>query len=96
MSKYENLLENPPANCDPIARLWHWSLNCYYPTPASLYLDLIGWSEEELGYRLCGDTMPAVGYLEAGMLGEALTAYSDHPQQVTDYVTALLEAESEE
>ncbi len=94
MTNYE-LLETPPAYCEPIARLWSWSDNYEYPSPATLFLDLIGWSEEEYGDRLCANKMPAIGYLEAGMLGEALTAYADHPQKVTEFVTALVYSEGE-
>jgi len=89
MTNYE-LLETPPAYCEPIARLWSWSENYQYPSPATLFLDLIGYSEEEFGERLCTDKTPAIGYLEAGMLGEALTAFSDRPSQVCDYIRALL------
>jgi hypothetical protein len=93
---YYELLETPPANCEPIARLWTWSENYNYPTPATLFLDITGYSEDELGERLCRDTMPAIGYLEAGMLGEALTAYADYPDTVMAYVRELLAGEANE
>ena len=91
-----NLYLNPPASCEPVTRLWDWSQNFNFPSPATLFLDLIGYSEDTLGERLCVDKLPSLGYLEIGMLGEALTAYSDHPAEVYDYVTALIESEREE
>ena len=38
---------------DAVDDLFSWSVNCNYPTPATLFLDLIGYSEEQFGERLC-------------------------------------------
>lgn len=94
--KYYDLLDNAPTELEPIARLFRWSENCNYPTPATLYLDLTGWSEDELGERLCGDKLPALGYLELYYLGEALSCYSDRPQEAADYVRSVIYADQEE
>lgn len=95
-AKYYELLDNAPEKLEPIARLFRWSENYNFPTPASLYLDLVGYSEDELGVRLCEEKMPALGYLELYYLGEALSCYSDRPQDAADYVQRILFAEHEE
>lgn len=94
--KYYELLDNAPEKLAPIARLFSWSENYDYPKPATLYLDLTGYTEEEFGEgeRLCGDKMPALGYLEIGMLADALQVYSDSPQDSFDYVRRLVNAEN--
>jgi hypothetical protein len=80
---------------ESVSGLFSWSQNYDFPSPASLYLDLIGYSEDEYGARLCTDRQPSLGYLECGMLGDALTAYADHPGAVYTLVEQLLAAESE-
>lgn len=95
-AKYYELLDNAPEKLAPIARLFRWSENYNYPTPATLYLDLTGYSEEYIGVQLCSNKMPALGYLEIGMLADALQVYSYRPQAATDYVIELLAAEYED
>lgn len=68
--------------------LFEWSENYNFPSPASLFLDLIGWSEEQYGERLCKENAPAIGYLEADLLGRALQEYANRPQEVEDWVQA--------
>lgn len=92
--KYYDLLDNAPTELEAIARLFSWSENYNYPTPATLYLDLIGYSEDELGERLCANKMPALGYLEIGILADALQVYANRPQETFDYVQRLLDAET--
>lgn len=75
--------------------LWSWSQNYEFPTPASLFLDLIGYSEDEYGERLCADRMPSLGYKEHDLLGRALVAYSDRPGAVLDRVAELIADELE-
>jgi hypothetical protein len=71
-------------------------MNYEYPSPASLFLDLIGWSEEELGERLTRDNMPSLGYLELDYLGDALKEYATRPGDVMAYVSNLIANYSEE
>lgn len=78
------------------ADLLSWSENYDFPTPASLFLDLIGYSEDVYGTTLCRSKQPALGYLELGMLGEALLEYSEIPQTVNDFVSAWDQAGSDE
>jgi hypothetical protein len=81
---------------DAVDDLFHWSQSCTYPTPATLFLDLIGYSEDEFGERLCKEKMPSMGYIEADRLGYALIGYADHPGVVTDHVEALVAKEASE
>jgi hypothetical protein len=59
-----------------------------------LFLDLIGWSEDELGEPLYSLKNASLGYVELGKLAEALTEYADRPHDVREYVDALMAAES--
>jgi hypothetical protein len=95
-TQYE-LIESAPKCAEAVARLWSWSENYNYPTPASLFLDLIGWSDENLGEPLFDlrQVSNRLGYLELGMLADALQEYSDRPQDVSDYVTKLLDADND-
>ena len=90
------LMDTAPDYLKATAQLFAWSLNYNYPTPATLYLDLIGWSEEEGSGRLCGDKMPALGCLEIDLLANALKEYANRPQDVSDFVTALIYSDQED
>jgi hypothetical protein len=80
---------------DAIEDLFTWSSNYSYPTPATLFLDLIGYSEDHYGERLCVNP-PQMGYVELGYLGEALSGYADYPGEVWDKVQHLLDLEAED
>ena len=75
--------------------LWNWSTNYQFPTPASLFLDLIGYSEDEFGEPLCSGGAPNLGYQEHHLLGWALLAYAHRPADVLERVGELLTAEME-
>lgn len=94
---YEELLDNPPSYAEGVARLWVWSSNHDYPTPASLFLDLIGYSEEHFKQPLSNlNTIHAkLGYIGISYLAEALKEYAERPMDVMEYVEFVLEAESE-
>jgi hypothetical protein len=91
------LEEDAPTGCAAVQDLYSWSLN--YDAgkgPMTLYLDLIGWSEDNIGEALYdlsrgGSTL---GYVEISKLAAALSEYAEHPHKVRDYVNALVEAES--
>lgn len=76
---------------EAIDALAHWSENFTHPTPFALFLDLIGWSEDTYGERLCGDRPPALGWVEASKLAAALDAWADHPREVEAAVAAIAE-----
>ena len=89
------LEEDPPAGCEAVQDLYSWSLN--YPAgsgPITLLLDLIGWSEDNLGEPLSNLREQSFGYLELQKLAGALTEYVERPSDVRAYVDELLEAES--
>ena len=90
-TQYE-LLDDPPKYAGAVARLWSWSENYDFPSPASVFLDLVGYSHEHMGEPLCSmDKVPQIlGYLEMDMLADALREYADRPQDVMIYVESLL------
>lgn len=89
------MLEEPaPAGCEAVQDLYSWSLN--YDAgrgPFTLFLDLIGWSEDVIGEPLYNLSSASLGYYELGKLGLALREYADRPHDVREYVEALMEAE---
>lgn len=96
---YRKLIDKAPSYTDKVATLWDWSENHEYPTPATLFLDLIGYSLEQHGELLCGNMEQAIsclGYLELSMLGQALDEYATRPLDVIEFVEQLLAAETEE
>ena len=96
---FRKLIDEAPGYAEKVATLWDWSENHEYPTPATLFLDLIGYSLEEHGYLLCADmgkVITRLGYLELSMLGQALDEYATRPLDVIEFVEQLLEAETEE
>jgi hypothetical protein len=84
-------MTNTKAAQEAVQSLSDWSENCEHPTPFALFLDLIGWSEDAYGERLCSESMPAMGYVEAYKLAQALEAWSDHPREVEACVSDLIE-----
>jgi len=84
-----------PAYCEPVRDLWAWSLNCEHPTPAAIFADMVGVSEEWLGEGeiLSGGNFSRLSYVELDYLANALKAYADRPGQVRHYVRQLLDAE---
>lgn len=82
------------AAAEAVEALAVWSENCEHPTPFALFLDLIGWSEDTYGERLCGDRLPAIGYVEAGKLAAALEAWADRPREVMAAVADIIEGEA--
>jgi hypothetical protein len=91
-----DLIEAAPAHSEAVARLWSWSENYDYPTPATLFLDLIGYSVHEYGEPLISDMAEIIsklGYLEIDMLADALKEYADRPGDVMPYVERLATAE---
>jgi hypothetical protein len=92
---FSDLTENPPKNTDKVAYLAEWSTNydARKGTPFMLFLDLIGFSEEYFGTTQTTIHSEITGFLEAGLIGEALVQFSDHPQDVVNYCQQLVNAE---
>ena len=88
---------NTPKNCEAIESLYSWSSNFKGFAPYCKFLDLIGWSWETVGASLADWHKPSedLGFMEIGKIGEALTQYSDHPQEVEAFIQAIWEVESE-
>lgn len=89
------MLEEAPIYASDVAELYHWSTN--YDAgkgPFTLFLDLIGWTAENVGDPMytIGDAS-GLGYVELYKLGKALVQYSDRPQDVINWVDAILSAE---
>lgn len=97
---FRALIHNAGDRFDKIATLWAHSVEGYeYPTPATLFLDLVGYSLEEHGQLLISDMTTIInklGYLELSMLGEAMDQFATRPLDAIDYVEKLLAAETEE
>lgn len=84
----------PPDGCDETQSLYSWSLN--YDAgkgPFTLFLDLIGYSQDEFETLLYDLSDPRLGYIELGMLAGALNEYLDNPEIVRDYVHKIVYAE---
>jgi len=89
------LEQDAPKGCEGVQELYSWSLN--YDAgkgPFTLFLDLIGWSEDNIGEPLYSLKDASLGYLELSKLAAALTEYADRPNEVREYTDALLEAET--
>jgi hypothetical protein len=85
------IYEDPRKGAEHTTALFEWSRNFNYPSPATLFLGLIGWEDT--------DQLPqgvALGYMELDYLGDALKEYANNPLGVRDAVTELLEAEGKE
>lgn len=88
-------LDTEVQGADEVRALADWSTNygagC---SPFGVFLDLIGWSEENLGEPLVSDHSSVLGYLEADYLGDALKEYADNPSVVLSWISDLMEAEA--
>jgi hypothetical protein len=95
-AKVWDLLENPPSHSTDVAGLYSWSLSCEGFKPFRLFLDLIGYSSENLGSNLVNseDLSEGLGFVELGYLAQALLEYSNRPQAVEGFISDLLEAET--
>jgi hypothetical protein len=92
-----DLLEEAPGGCDAVASLYQWSTNYDCGKgPFTLFIDLIGWSEDNIGNTIYDyrSLQRKLGFVELSKLADALTAYADRSHDVSDYVSALLEAEA--
>lgn len=88
--------ENPPAGSAAVADLYHWSTN-YDPGkgPFTMFLDMIGWSEDQIGENLWSGDHSLLGYVELDKLGKALCEYADRPHDVQGFVDRLMELEAQ-
>jgi len=94
METYE-LIDNAPETLSRIARLWSVSSNYDYPTPATIFIDLIGYTEEEFGEPLTTmkEAVRRLDFIGLGLIGQALDEYTDRPNDARKFISDLLEAE---
>lgn len=85
------ILESPPKECECVTDLYSWSLNYYAGNgPFMLFLDIIGWSEDNIGQAMFDFNIASLGYIEIDRLAQALTEYTDRPYIVRDFVDLLM------
>jgi hypothetical protein len=95
--KFYDLCDTAPEYAEDTAHLFSWCEGNYnFPAPSSLFLDLIGYSEEEHGSRLTAEKFPALGYLELDLIAKALTEYASRPNDVYAFVETLMNNYTEE
>lgn len=97
MDIWELLEQDAPDGCSAVQDLYSWSLN--YDAgkgPFTLFCDLIGWSQDELGETMYNLRDASLGYVELSKLAHALEEYADQPTNVREYVEQLIATESGE
>ena len=93
----ESVLEAGENRFPEITALYNWSMNYDAgKTPFTLFVDLIGYSQEQLGATLYDLSNPQLGYLELDYLGDALKEYATIGSDAYDYVVAIINAEAGE
>ena len=88
-------MEIPTDYAEDVKNLFEWSLNYDYgQRPFNLFLDIIGWSEENIGSPQYTDpVVGGIGYMEAGYLARALREWSNYPSNVEEWITNLMACE---
>ena len=93
----EQVLEQGEERFPHIVGLYQWSTNYEAgKTPFTLFIDLIGYTQEQFGEALYNLDKPQLGYLELDYLGDALKEYATIGGDAYDYVVRILEAEGRE
>lgn len=96
----EQVLEEGQERFPEITELYQWSTNYRAgQTPFTLFADLIGWSEENIGSKTF-DYFESInktfGYLELDYLADALKEYANKGQDAYEYASAIIDAEGRE
>jgi hypothetical protein len=95
--KFFDLCDTAPRYAEDTAQLFSWCEGNYdFPAPSSLFLDLIGYSEEEHGSRLTAEKWPALGHLELDLIARALIEYSQRPEDVYGFTQTLMNSYTED
>lgn len=96
----ESVLEEGENRFPEITALYQWSLNYEAgKTPFTIFIDLIGYSDNEIGMKIFDyseSIYKTLGYLELDYLGDALKEYADKGESAYDFVVSLIEAEGRE
>ncbi len=94
-----DFLEEETKNAEGVRALADWSASNYdarTSTPFQVFLDLIGWSSENLGQVLVSDPSSVLGYVEADLLSDALKDWANRPVEVLVWVDKFLSVDMEE
>ena len=87
-------LEDSPNDAERAEYLYRWGLNYDRDqNPFLVYLDLIGWTAENYGQTERLGATVILDYVGAGHLADALTEWSDKPEQVWQWVEGLMNTE---
>jgi hypothetical protein len=88
------VLENAPEWAKPLADLVSWSQNYNYQsgTPYWAFLDLIGYSEEYIGYNINADHF-ILDYASADSFAAALRIWAVRPYDVYDFIEKVQNAD---
>lgn len=87
-------LEQSNPHAPETQALYEWGLNCDPSgNPFLLYLDLIGWSDDNYGEPMWENNGQGFGYLELGYLADALKEYTNDPERVNSWVGGLMNTE---
>lgn len=87
-------LEQEPRWAKETKALFQWSLNFDFgQRPWELFLDLIGWSADNVGADLYDGRYRSIGYMEADYLGDALKEWADAPHEVEAWIAELMGCE---
>ena len=97
LNKVEQVIAAAPERFADISSLYEWSTNYDTgKTPYSIFLDLIGYSHEQLGQAIfAGDYNTVLGYLELDYLADALKVVANHGLEAYEYAASLVEADGE-
>lgn len=85
-------VENWERAIELVEKLVYWSENFQAPTPFTLYLDLIGYSESEYGGNLIArgndyeNAIRKLSFVELDAIGAALVAFATYPTEVNEWI----------
>ena len=93
-----DLLESPKPSQEHTAGLISWSMNYDLKstgTPYLLFLDLIGYSEENYGQTMFNpaNIQKVMGFMELDYLADALKEYAENPESVLYFIQEINEIE---
>jgi hypothetical protein len=93
MTTLEEVMMKHEEKYPNIVELYSWSLNYEYPSPISYFLDLIGYSTEELGDTL-GDwpkVTEKISLLELSYIADALQEYLKDAERAYEVIKELVD-----
>ena len=88
-----------PEKLQPILALYRWSVGAEFGSdykPFHLFLDLVGWSRDELGellFRAEKHHQLHFGAIEMDYIADALKCWAERPTDSENYINKLIESE---